>query len=219
VVEFPDGRLVRSVFGSHLAADTLRSDEQAFSFAASVRLDDLKFALNELERLNAESASPFAGKLDTSRIAVAGHSLGGFVAYLSLLQEPRFRAGILIDGSAEDAIVGDTATPVLILAAGREQWSDHEYRLWDRLRGPRTAVNLRGAEHLTPTDEVWLAKGAVKTGTMGPEKTIAAIRDYIAAFLDANLRGRPVNRLLTGPSAAYPDAAVTTQKQSLSSRQ
>ena len=50
---------------------------------------------------------------------------------------------------------------------------------------------------------------------MGPEKTIAALRNYIAAFLDANLRGRQFNPLLTGPSSDYPDAVVTTHKQLL----
>jgi hypothetical protein len=74
---------------------------------------------------------------------------------------------------------------------------------------------LRGAEHVTPSDLVWLAKGAVKTGPMGPEKTITAVRDYIPAFLDANLRGGPTGRLLSGPSSDYPDVVVTTQEQRL----
>lgn len=77
------------------------------------------------------------------------------------------------------------------------------------------AFNLKGAEHVTPTDEVWLARDAIKTGTMGSEKTIAAIRDYIAAFLDANLLNKPLDPLLIGPSSAYPDAKVTTQNQLL----
>jgi hypothetical protein len=80
---------------------------------------------------------------------------------------------------------------------------------------PRFAVNLKGAEHVTPSDEVWLVKGAIKTSPMGPDKTIAAVREYIAAFLDANLQGKAADRLLTGPSSEYPDAAVTTQKQLL----
>jgi len=56
---------------------------------------------------------------------------------------------------------------------------------------------------------------AIKTGAMGPDKTIAALRDYIAAFLDANLRGKPASPLLAGPSSEYPDAVITTQKASL----
>jgi hypothetical protein len=45
-----------------------------------------------------------------------------------------------------------------------------------------------------------------------------AVRDYIAAFLDSNLRGKPSGALLTGPSSDYPDAEVTTQTQSLCSK-
>jgi predicted dienelactone hydrolase len=217
-VQFPDGRLVTSVLGSHLAESTWRRDEQALSFAVSVRLSDLKFMLNELERLNAEVGSAFAGKLDMARVAVAGHSLGGLTALLSVEQEKRFRAGITIDGDVSDASVRVTNTPVLILAMGRDKWSDNECRLWTDLRGPRLAVNLEGAEHVTPSDAVWLAKYAVRTGAMGPEKTIEALRNYIAAFLDANLRGEPFDPLLRGPSSDYPDAAVTTQKQLLCSK-
>jgi predicted dienelactone hydrolase len=213
-VEFPDGRLVKSVLGSHLA-NTWRTDDQSLSLALFVRSDDLKFVLDELERLNSAVDGPFTGQLDTSRISLIGHSLGGQATVLGIEQEPRFTAGVLLDGTLMATSIAATDKPVLIMAAGREHWSENEYRLWDRLRGPRFAVNLRGTEHVTPSDAVWLAKGAVKTGSMGLEKTIAAVRDYIAAFLDAELRGRPPEHLLTGPSSDYPDAAVTTQKQLL----
>lgn len=213
-VEFPDGRLLESVLGSHLA-NTWRGDDQTLSFATSVRLEDLRFVVTELGRLSVQTDSPFARKLDMSRVAIAGHSMGGATAFLTVLQEPRFRAGIIIDGFLPNALIKPTQTPVLILAAGREKWSSDECRLWNDLAGPRLAVNLTGAEHVTPSDAVWLANGAIKTGPMGPEKTIAAVRDYIAAFLDANLRGQPLDPLLTGPSSDYPDAAVTTQNEPL----
>jgi predicted dienelactone hydrolase len=214
-VEFPDGRIVKSVFGSHLAENTLRSDGQSFSLAVSVRSKDLKFVVDELARLNGEASGPFTGQLDLNRVAVAGHSLGGLAALLALKQDARFKAAVMLDASMSDGSASLTETPVLVLAMGREQWSDEECRLWSDLRGPRFAANLMAAEHVTPSDAVWLAKGAIKTGPMGPEKTIEALRNYIAAFLDTNLRGRPFDPLLTGPSSDYPDAAVTTQKQSL----
>jgi predicted dienelactone hydrolase len=217
-VEFPDGRFVESVFGSHLAQDTLRSDAQTLSFAVGVRSKDLKFVVDELARLNGEASGPFTGKLDLNSVAVAGHSLGGLAALLGLKQDARFKAAVLLDASMPDGSATLTKTPVLVLAMGREQWSDEECLLWSDLRGPRFGVNLRGAEHLTPSDAVWLADSAIKTGSMGTEKSIAAVRNYIAAFLDTNLRGNPADSLLTGPSADYPDAVVTTQKQFLCGR-
>lgn len=213
-VEFPDGRLVKSVLGSYLAKGA-RSDEKTLTFAVLVRLEDLKFVVNELERLNAGSNNPFAGELDMSRIALAGHSLGGLTTLLGVEEEPRFRAGVILDGVLPDAVPVGTQTPVLVLTAGNDGWGASDCRLWNGLSGPRVAVNLKGAEHVTPSDAVWLARYAVKTGSMGPDTTIAAVRNYVAAFLDANLRGLPPGRLLKGPSRPYPDAVVTTQAQSV----
>jgi hypothetical protein len=133
-------------------------------------------------------------------------------------RDARFKAAVLLDPYLPDIPRGSTETPVMLLTMGREQRNEDECQLWSDLRGPRLAVNFQGAEHVTPSDLVWLAKGAVKTGSMGPEKTIGALRDYIAAFLDANLRGRPASRLLSGPSSEYPDADVTTQERSLCRR-
>ena len=216
-VEFPDGRFVHSGFGSHLGG-VLIEDEEAMSLALTVRLADLRFVRSELERMNSTVQSPFAGKLDTTKVALAGHSMGGLAASLGVQRDRRFRAGIILDvhdGDVPNAVVRATGTPVLILASGRKQWTENECKLWSSLRGSRFAVNLEGAEHLTTSDAVWLARGAIKAGTMGSEKAVSAVRDYIAAFLDANLQGKGPEPLLAGPSSDYPDAAVTTQTQSL----
>jgi len=206
-VQFPDGRLATSVLGSHVA-DTLQLDARSTSLAVAVRLSDLKFVMDELERLNASDKSPFAGKLDMSRVALAGHSLGGTTALLGVELEPRFRAAIAMDAPAPGPLFGTTDKPILMLVAGRD-WDKDTCRLWSRLGGPRLALNLKGSEHLTPSDAVWLANGAIETGSVGMEKTVATMRNYIAAFLDVNLNGKPMDRLLTGPSSDYPDVEVT----------
>ena len=41
------------------------------------------------------------------------------------------------------------------------------------------------------------------------------MRDYIAAFLDSNLMGKPMDGLRAGPSSEYPDAEVTTHNELL----
>jgi dienelactone hydrolase len=213
-VEFPDGRFVKSLFGSHLGG-TLRTDGEAYTSAVVARLSDLKFVVQELDRLNSAVKGPFAGRLDMSRVALAGHSLGGLTALLGVEQEPRFRAGIILDGVSPDRAVSAIDAPILILIAGREQWSVDECSLWSNLHGPRLGLRLPGADHLAPSDAVWLAKGMVQTGGLGPEKTVAVLRNYVAAFLDANLRGQPMNSLLTGPSPDSPEVVVTTREQSL----
>jgi dienelactone hydrolase len=213
-VEFPDGRLALSVLGSHLGT-AARSDEAAMVFAVSVRLRDLGFMMDQLDLMNRGADTRLAGKLDMTRVALAGHSLGGLTTILGVAKDARFRTGIVIDGVELGLAPVDTDTPMLLLAAGRDAWSEEEHQLWNSLRGPRMAVNFVGAEHVTPSDLVWLAMGAVETGTMGPQKTIEAVRNYVAAFLEENLVGRPRDVLLTEPAVNYPDAVVTLRGQPL----
>ena len=207
-VALPDGRLVKSVFGSPFS-DGGRADSEAFMSAEAVRLRDVHFVVDELARLNARPDSPFAGRIDTASIAIAGHSFGGLTALEAVQQDARIRAAVLIDGVVTEEAVHATEKPVLILDAGRVRWDDEKRHLWNKLEGPRYAVNLKDAEHVTPTDAVWLASGAVRTGHMSPENTVAAVREYVAAFLEAHLLGRPPVPLLTEPSMRYPDAEVS----------
>ena len=212
-VQFPDGRLLKSVLGSRVD-NTLRMDQQAISLAVAARLTDLKFVMDQLQLLNASRTGPFAGRLDLSHVALAGHSLGGLTALLGLQLEKRFGAAISMDGVVPGPLFGATEKPVLLLFAGRDAWDQDTCQLWGGLHGPRLALNFKGSEHLTPSDAVWLANGAILTGTVGMENTVAGIRNYIAAFLETNLKGNPADPLLKGPSSDYPDVEVTTQTQS-----
>jgi len=205
-VSFPDGRLAKSVFGSHFT--TARMSGSTFSLAESVRIADVRFVVDELGRLSGRHDSPFAGHLDTTSIAIAGHSLGGLTALQTMHSDSRIRAAVILDGIMADEEGGLTDTPVLILDAGRERWSADERQVWDRLRGPRFAINLKDAAHAAPSDLVWIAKGAVDTGSMTSEQVVAATRDYVAAFLDVSLQGTPVDPLLVRPSKRYPHVEV-----------
>jgi predicted dienelactone hydrolase len=219
-VELNGGRVGKSAFGSYLAPASMRSDLDSLTRAFSIRLADLKFVVNELERFNTASNSPFEGNLDLTRVAVMGHSLGGVTALAGLEQQSGIAAAVAIDPIFPSAPLRATTRPVLILAAGRERWSRQECILWSRLHGPRLAVNLKGADHFTPSDNSWLL------GQIGLEqqaditqsvKSVATIREYIAAFLDANLLGRPPRLLLKHPSPDLMDLAMTTSTQNLCS--
>ena len=161
------------------------------------------------------AGSPFAGRFDMTRTVLAGHSVGGLTAFLGSEYEPRIKAAIMLDGFMPTELGSATRKPVLMITAAREKSDPGECRLWTNLEGPRLAVNLRGVEHVALSDWIWLTPSSVKVGPMGPERTMQAVRDYVGAFLDANLRGKPVDALLTGPSSNYPDAVVITQSQVL----
>ena len=216
-VELRDGRMAKSVIGSHLGGPA-KADDRSLSTAVQVRMLDLQSAVSELERLNSRDAA-FAKKLDLSRIAVAGHSLGALSALLEVQVEPRFKAAILMDGFVPSALPSATKKPVLLMGAGPEHWDTTACRLWNNLAGPRLAVNLPGTEHAALGDWIWLTPNSVESGPMGPPRTMAAIREYIAAFLDAHLRSTELEpareRLLSGAATEFPDAAVVKQEQPL----
>ncbi len=219
-VELQDGRIAKSAFGSYLAPGAMRSDLESLTRAFTVRLADLNFVLGELLRLNADNG-PFAGNLDLAHIAVMGHSLGGVAALASLEHESSISAVVAIDPVLLNVPVRATTRPVLILTAGRERWSQSECALWSHLHGPRLAVNLRGADHFTPSDASWLfgqmPESAEPAETMESPKTVAEIREYIAAFLETNLMGRPPRVLLKHPSPDFTNIAITTTTQQLCS--
>jgi predicted dienelactone hydrolase len=216
-VEFPDGRFVASAVGSHLGGP-LRAERADLDFALALRLGDVKFVGDELARLNGESGGAFAGKLDLSKMALAGHSLGGWTAIESVSSASVFKVGVAIDASIPTGAAISTEKPMLLLGMGRELWSDDEQAVWSGLHGPRFALNLPGAEHKAPSDAVWLARYAINTGSLSPKQTIAMVREYVAAFLDSNLRGQDASPLLKGPVQRYRDVVVTTQKESLRSK-
>jgi dienelactone hydrolase len=214
-VAFPDGRLEKGVLGSYLT-DDWHSDPGTLGFAVAVRFADLTFVLDQLAALNAGGNSNFSGRLDLSRIAIVGHSLGGLTAIRALENEPRVKAAVLLDAVVPPHLSNTVRQPVLNLVVGR-QWNESDCNLLGSLAGPRLAVALPGAEHLALSDAVWLLKGSVATGST-PEALIAATREYVAAFLDANLRGKDLQSLLVHVPAAPAGAVVADASQSVCAR-
>jgi dienelactone hydrolase len=211
-MEFPDGRFAESMVGSYIQPEKLRSDDATLASAVLARMGDVEFVMNELTRLNA-GGEPLGGRLDPSRVALAGHSLGGLTALLTMQFDSRFRVGVLLDPYVPDRITSATANPVLFMTWGATEWTEEESSLWNALRGKKLAVNFEGTEHTTPTDAVWLVKAESQVGPMGQEKTVEAMRRYIAAFLDANLRGEKPETLPLGGPAKYPSVEVRGGKR------
>lgn len=216
-VEFPDGRLVISAFGSYLLPRTLHVAVDSIERARSQRTVDIKFLLDQLWALNTTLRCPFHNSLDLARIGIMGHSLGGETALRALHQDSRIRAAIWIDGVISKDSLADTSKPVLLLAAGRDRWKDDECRLWTHLHGTRLALNLHGAAHLSPTDAIWLGQAipqfAVAPGAAGSSRIIAEIRRYVAGFFDTALFDQPEGLFVrTGDNR---DSTLTSSTQSI----
>jgi hypothetical protein len=146
--------------------------------------------------------------------------MGADTAMINLRQRPDVRAAVLLDPIVlSDASIAGTDKPVLLASEGRQEWSESECALWSDARGARVAAMFAGAEHLTPTDAVWLGDYLpalhVETGSLGRDQTIKAIRDFVGSFFSAYLEGKFQGLLLNGLSTEFIDVTVTPKTGAL----
>jgi len=209
--ELASGQLEKSVYGSHLQRYT-RYDADSLAQALSVRLQDLRFVLDQLAVLN-RASGPFAGRLDLAHVALAGHSLGGLATLRTLAAEPRFKAGVVLDGALSPQPLQSISQPVLTVVAGVEPEHPDECRTWKALRGARVAVALPGVEHLALSDAVWLAGSAIRTGSADTERLVSSVRRNVATFLDATFRGESAEQAVAAARTSFPGTRVATGAQ------
>ncbi|MFF4364651.1 alpha/beta hydrolase family protein [Streptomyces sp. NPDC001594] len=140
------------------------------------------------------TADPLTGRLDTGRVAVAGHSMGGAAALQAARQDPRFAAVVDLDGFPHGP-----ATPALdrpALALTQEVTTGTDPRYLPRLTGAlaaNTATSYRltvpGAAHLTFTDgPLYLPPVPTIVGSLGRTRSPRVVAGATLAFLDAVLR-------------------------------
>ncbi|WP_205302737.1 alpha/beta hydrolase family protein [Nonomuraea montanisoli] len=155
VVTLADGRVIRTRLAA--TGDPAEDNRRAAAWAA-VRAADLRFVLTQLGRLDhGGSPGTLAGRLDTGRAAVTGHSLGGAAALQAAREDHRFAAVIDIDGYPRDPAPGPFPQPALALVHDIEPGQERDYvDRMTRVLGLSTAAGYRltvpGTAHLTFTD-------------------------------------------------------------------
>ncbi|HUA28671.1 MAG TPA: alpha/beta hydrolase [Streptosporangiaceae bacterium] len=217
---FPDGRVTTC-----LAREAREGGLWEKERVTAGRAADVSFVLGELT--GARPAWPGAALIDPSRIAMAGHSLGGAAAIAAMLADSRIRAGIDMDGST-DAPIPDTglARPFLFLGkqsnytpgrAGAVTPGTRDWKLrngavstwerdWELLTGWKRWLVVAGAVHASFTDLALLAdQCGIDIGSeLSGARSLDITRAYVRAFFDQHLRGRP-RALLDQPSPRYPE--------------
>ncbi len=228
VTEFPDGRtffldedlrvgegLERTPInhGRVMAAGVVGS--ALMDTYAGVMADDASFVLDVLAEWNEDGgpARTFAGRLDLSRPGVFGHSMGGTATLRALGSDPRFRAGINLDGGLHGESELHLGDPLMILGGTYLfEGSPALAHTFARMSGPGYWLALEGAGHFSFTDaglllEHFYGEDAARRGPflgpLDPVRATRSSRDYIRAFFAQYLRGQP-SALLKGPSSEHP---------------
>ncbi|ASF06613.1 putative esterase [Nocardia brasiliensis NBRC 14402] len=201
--EFPAGRLSTCVVCQRIEAGL------PLSAVVETRARDVTFLLDRLT--GAQPSWTRARMIDTARIGMAGHSLGGAAAAATMAADPRVRAGVNMDGSFFD----DTAAtrlgdrPFLLFGTDAETRPGGHDSSWDRawiaLRGWKRWLTVVGADHNSFLDTpALLGADAAATPALPGHRAVEIIRAYIVAFFDQHLRALP-QPLLDGADPAFPE--------------
>jgi dienelactone hydrolase len=217
---FPDGRVTTC-----LAREARQRDSGFQEKIMRGRAADVAFVLGELT--GAHPAWLGTALIDPSRMAMAGHSLGGAATIAAMLADSRIRAGIDMDGSTVAEIPAEgLSRPFLFLGKqanytpgsgaavppGTRDWKllRSAVTTWERdwalMTGWKRWLVVAGAVHASFTDLALLAEQTgidIEAGLSGA-RSLDITRAYVRAFFDQHLRGRP-QALLDQPSAHYPE--------------
>lgn len=160
------------------------------------RAEDLRAVLEALH-----GDGDYAGRIDFSRVALVGHSLGGYTVLglggawpswrlpgvVAVLALSPYSTPYLVHGT-----LGGLSAPVMYqtgtLDVGVEPPLKRAHGVYDASPAPKYYVEFKGDGHLAWTD--------LRPATHAP------ILDYSLAFLDHYLRGMPAESILTRATSA-----------------
>ncbi|MEV6280460.1 alpha/beta hydrolase [Nocardia sp. NPDC051832] len=180
-ITFPDGRITECV------ACQGRLDGVAVS---RNRAEDVSFVLDQLiPRL----------PVDQSRIAMGGHSAGGFTAPFALAEDARLRAGFNLDGTFPAPPYGRAVDlPFLMMGTPTHAPTGPAGPKWaaayDAFGGWKSWLTVTGASHGSFTDFAPIADHLgiqIPETTLNGTRAVELTRKHVAAFLDQHLRGLP----------------------------
>ncbi|MEU0535712.1 alpha/beta hydrolase family protein [Amycolatopsis tolypomycina] len=187
---FPGGR-----FAGCASCEVPHDNDAFWQKLERGRAADVSFVLDSLTR------SKWAGLIDSSRIGMAGHSVGGGSTIPAMVADTRIKAGIDIDGSNKVPLTAPgLARPFLFVnheqvpkcAPGNADWE----RDYAQMTGWQRWIEVAGTQHASFTD-VGLVGEQLGVPVDGPNAAARAseiTRAYVQAFFDQHLRGqaRPI---------------------------
>lgn len=215
VVVLPDGSFVKRLPAND--AETLRGEKQIALGRKLVAAwaADTSWVLDQVAK--AATFKDIADRIDTQKVAMVGHSLGGATAAQFCHDDSRCKAGVDIDGVVFDGVARQGMNkPFFILLGGHAGENDQDVRrtladiqsLYDRLpREGRFWATINGANHFNFSDIGYLkSRGAQQVlqflGLMKMDisRQSALTALYVRTFLDVQLKGTSAKELQKLPS-------------------
>lgn len=232
VTVLPDGRAVTTEGDPDAGSDDA-PPRQVVAWAK-----DASFVLERIDSNSFEDDSPlkrFKGHIDSTRVGMLGHSLGGAAALEACRADTRFKACADLDGAPFGRVTEEgLKRPTLIMRSGpvysdedlakkgrtREQWEEMGRKgremwgsLFERSKGvPVYSIKLNGAGHMSYSDAPFVMPDAINRfggRIIDAGRGFEIMTNYIRDFFDKYLQGKR-SGLLDGASTPY--AEVTAEK-------
>ena len=201
ITVFPDGRTVG------LAEVPTNPVAQAAFFNMSLRtiVEDAKFVVDKITEMNA-SDPDFSGHFNLSQVGMYGHSFGGANTATCCFEDPRFDAGLTLDGVFyRQFIPGNITVPFLFMFAEARLANDTTISyLWNHTIDDTFKVSVFGSTHFAFTDVGVLLSHLVPVipprlllfGSIPPKRMVNITRTYVTLFFEVYLKGVPIETLL-----------------------
>jgi dienelactone hydrolase len=148
---------------------------------------DMRFVISRMLAAAGASSGPLAGLVDSTRIAVTGHSDGGdtalAVAFNPYFHDRRVSAAVILSGAEIPGVGGFTfpsGSPALLATQGTADTVNppsFTNTFFDSAQRPKYLLRLLGAEHLLPYSD--------------QQPQLAIVERVTLAFLDGYLKHRP----------------------------
>ncbi|ADW67148.1 alpha/beta hydrolase family protein [Granulicella tundricola] len=221
-VEMADGQVVYSTMKT--AIDTIpgRTPQQiraTWEKELAVWVDDNRFVLDELERMNAGGWA--TGRLDVRNVGALGHSFGGAASFALLGADARVRCAINMDGWSFGGLDHRTTQPILLMYEdsykGNQPGAGAEWELdtADKALVDQslqsfggTRVYITGTRHADFTDATLFSpiKRVTATGSIAGDRIRTIIRKTVLCFFDQELKGH-------GTLPAFPESELQNWKR------
>jgi dienelactone hydrolase len=217
---FSDGRTVQ------IDPKLYDLNQEAMIESVAIRAADARFVLDQLELVNTSDPQEIlTHHLDLDHVGIFGHSNGGATANLVVSQDPRFDAGINMDGNLYEAEKsgGDLTQPFMFMnSEGAIALAPSKQTFYENLPNDAFNLTIKGSTHSSFSDVPLLenlldSKATSDTTNSDPitqidlDRGTTIINDYTLAFFDKYLKNEQ-EPLLEGSSSDYPEVMLESHQ-------